>query len=353
MSGRSVAGGEGLTVAHFQRCPTPRYFSLERVFEDIRAGLPEDVVVAKLECPWPSIGLRPRLRNVLWARRNAAPINHITGDVHYVALGLPKDRTILTIHDCVSLVRSSGARRWLLKLLWYDLPVKRAAVVTVISEFTKRELLALTSCDPDRIRVVHDPVSPVFQPKPKAFNPTKPNLLLVGTAWNKNLERIVEALETIPCSVTIVGELSESQHGVLLRSRVSFEQHDSLTERELVRLYEQCDLLIFASLYEGFGLPIVEAQAVGRPVVTSDRCSMPEVAGDAACLVDPENVQSIRMGVRKVMEDPGYREELVQRGLENVKRFHPARLAAQYAEIYRQVSPRWALVPGEPHEHIA
>jgi glycosyltransferase involved in cell wall biosynthesis len=98
-----------------------------------------------------------------------------------------------------------------------------------------------------------------------------------------------------------------------------------------------CDLLVFASTFEGFGLPIVEAQATGRPVVTSNIMSMPEVAGDAACLVDPFNVSSIREGVLKVINDSDYRNALVKAGFENVKRFQPEQIARQYAELYHEL----------------
>ena len=95
------------------------------------------------------------------------------------------------------------------------------------------------------------------------------------------------------------------------------------------------DLLVFVSTYEGFGLPILEAQATGRPVITSNVLSMPEVAGDSACLVDPFDVSSIRKGILKVINDPAYREKLIKRGFENVKRFQPDKIAEQYADIYR------------------
>jgi len=96
-------------------------------------------------------------------------------------------------------------------------------------------------------------------------------------------------------------------------------------------------MLVFASTYEGFGLPIVEAQATGRPVVTSNILSMPEVAGGAACLVDPFNVASIREGIAKVIQDSSYREYLVRLGFENVKRFQPENIAKNYLDIYTNI----------------
>jgi glycosyltransferase involved in cell wall biosynthesis len=97
-------------------------------------------------------------------------------------------------------------------------------------------------------------------------------------------------------------------------------------------------MLLFASTYEGFGLPIIEAQAVGRPVITSDLCSMPEAAGGAACLVDPYDVAAIRQAVLRVMEDHEYRDDLIARGLVNVERFRASKVAAQYAQLYRTVA---------------
>ena len=97
-------------------------------------------------------------------------------------------------------------------------------------------------------------------------------------------------------------------------------------------------MLMFASTYEGFGLPIVEANAVGRPVVTSNLSPMPEVAADAACLVDPHDVGSIRVGVKRIINDGLYRESLVAAGYRNAQRFRPATVAGNYALLYRQVA---------------
>ena len=95
---------------------------------------------------------------------------------------------------------------------------------------------------------------------------------------------------------------------------------------------------MFASLYEGFGLPILEAQAIGRPVITSDRWSMPEAAGRGARLVDPENVRDMRSAVEHLVTDAAARRELVEHGFANVERFRPAAVAAQYEAVYERVA---------------
>ena len=327
-----------IDVRFFGRKPGPGMFSLERVFADVRGNLPEGFAARVMQCPYESRGLWNRIRNVLWARRNAGRINHITGDVHYLSLGLPRNRTLLTLHDCVGLVRNKGFKRWVLWLLWYRVPVWSVRGVTAVSEFTKEQVLENIRCDAARIRVIHDPASPLFKPKPRPFNSREPIVLQIGTIWNKNLERVAVALKGIPCRLEIVGLLKEAQRRLLVAGGISYSNHVGVSDEVLLSLYESCDLVIFASLYEGFGLPIIEGQAVGRPVITSNRCSMPEVAGDAACFVDPESVESIRQGIVKVLEDRSYRESLIEKGFENVKRFEPVSIAAQYAKLYRGIA---------------
>lgn len=327
-----------ITVVYFHRKPSPTLFSLERVFADVRAHLPEDIRPVVANCPRESKGILNRVINMLWARRHQGDLNHITGDVHYLTYLMRKDRTILTIHDCVSLERSRGLKHLLLWFLWYWFPGKRCAKITVVSEYTKSQLLRLITCAPGKIAVIHNPYCVRLKPSPGRFNADCPVILQIGTGWNKNLERVAVVLKGIRCRLVVVGGLDEDQRRCLLENGIQYTQHQGISDEKLLSLYEECDLVIFASLYEGFGLPIIEAQATGRPVVTSNRCSMPEVAGNAADLVDPESAESIRAGILRVLRDKTNREALVQKGLENVLRFEPGYIAAQYAELYREIA---------------
>jgi glycosyltransferase involved in cell wall biosynthesis len=310
---------------------------MERLFEDARVHLPADIRAITCVSRFFSRGLFGRLYDTVRARHYQGDINHITGDVHFLTYLLDRRRTVLTIHDCVTLERLRGFKRWLFWLLWYWLPEKRCTAITVISETTRQQLLRHLRCDPDKIRVIHNNVSEEFKPAPQPFNTLSPRLLHIGTTANKNLERLAEALAGLNCELVIVGRLFESQRHALQRHGVRYENHFDLSREALVEQYRHCDMVVFASTYEGFGLPIVEANAVGRPVVTSNVWSMPEVAGDAACLVDPFDVASIRAGILRVIEDSAYREQLVKRGFENVKRFRTETVTAQYAELYRSV----------------
>jgi glycosyltransferase involved in cell wall biosynthesis len=326
-----------IRVTQFVRRPGASSFSMERLFEDVRGHLPGDIEVRVCTSRFISRGVFRRLYDSLRAAWHQGQVNHVTGDVHFLTYFLRRRRTLLTIHDCVPLHRTRGLKRWLLWLFWFWLPARRCALISVISEATRRQVLDYGYCDPDSVRVVFDNVSEEFRPLRRRFNTDCPRVLQVGTSPNKNLERHAAALEGINCRFVIIGEVSETQRAALARHSIRYENHVGLSRAEVVEQYEQCDLVLFASTYEGFGLPIVEAQAVGRPVVTSDAWSMPEVAGNAACLVDPYDVESIRAGVRRVVSDFDYREQLIANGFENVARFRPDVVAEQYATLYREI----------------
>jgi glycosyltransferase involved in cell wall biosynthesis len=324
-----------MTVTHFQRRPQAGQLSIERVFASVRASLPSEVNCRVVVSRFASRGVWRRLYNMIEAAFNQSDVNHVTGDVHFLSLLLHRRKTLLTILDCVSLERLKGVRRAIFRLLWYTLPISRSAVVSVISESTKTELLRYVRCPAEKIRVISPCISADFTAEPKAFNVSCPRILQVGTGANKNLARVAKALAGVSCELLVVGRMSSEQEKTLRGFRINYRSLGELGDEEMIRAYRSCDMLVFASTYEGFGLPILEANTVGRPVVTSDVLSMPEVAGDAACLVDPFDPESIRSGVLRVINDANYRELLIQEGYANAKRFSACAIAQQYAELYR------------------
>jgi glycosyltransferase involved in cell wall biosynthesis len=326
-----------MRVTYYHRKPVPGNYSIERLFDDVRQALDHRIEQKVSMAPFRSYGIFRRLYNAFYAARRQSDVNHITGDIHYVACFLKKRKTLLTIHDCVTLERLRGIQKMIFFFFWYWLPEKRSELITVVSESTKQELLKYVRCRPNKIRVVPNCASPFFKPTPYSFNFSMPVILQVGTAKNKNLIRLAQALKGISCHLDIVGRLSDQQIEMLQRNRIRYSSVADITDNAIVRKYRDCDMVVFCSTYEGFGLPIVEANAMGRPVVTSNILSMPEVAGDAACLIDPFDIQSIRAGVLRVIEDRDYRDHLIKNGFRNVLRFEPEAVAAQYAAIYKEL----------------
>lgn len=325
-------------VTYFQRKPRGHSnYSVERVFDGVRRELSDRVTAAVCIAPRHSTGLLNRVQIAWHARHHQGDVNHVTGDTNFTALGLDGRRTILTNLDCGYITSSRGLRRWLLGLMWLQLPVRHVAAVTTLSGQMKAEIIRYSGCRSDKVNVVPVAVPEGFEPSRREFDVSCPRILHVGTTPNKNLPRLIEAVDGLKCRLVIIGPVDQESRQRLETLGIAYENRFNLSDGEMVREYQNCDLVAFASLYEGFGMPIVEGQAVGRPVVTSAREPMSEVAGGAACLVDPADVASIRSGLDRVIRDASYRAELIERGFENVHRFRQDRIAQQYLDLYAEV----------------
>ena len=327
-----------LKVTHFARRPTSGAFSIERVFADVRSAMPAHVRITEQRNAHLSRGILARLCDAWRARRHVADVNHVTGDVHYLAYFLPKARTVLTVHDTVMVDRARGLKRTLLWFFWFWLPARRVRWMTTISEETKRRLLGMISFDPDRVVVIPNPVSSDFAPSPLSPRKGEFRLLHIGTKANKNLERLIPALAGLDVELTVLGPMTERQKALIAEHRISCRALQGLDDDGLRAEYARAEALVFVSLDEGFGLPIVEAQASGRPVITSDRPPMSEVAGDGALLVDPEDAAAIRAAVTRLAADSDLRRDLADRGVRNAERYSARTIACAYADLYARVA---------------
>lgn len=326
-----------MKIVYFQRKQNSSYYSIERVFDDIRNSLDGNIRWKIHVCLFYSTGIIRRFLDCCVAAFHQGDVNHITGDVHFLSFFLSKKRTILTIHDCVLLGKSSGLKYWIYWFFWYWLPIKRSSLVTVISESTKNELMFHMRDQNLKVEVVHDCVSSQFVFMPNQFNQKEPRILHIGTRQNKNLERVIEALKDITCLLVIIGSLNKEQIILLSKYSVNYLNFQNLSFEEMINQYNLCDIVMFPSLYEGFGLPILEGQAVGRPVITSNLLSMPEVGGDGVYYVNPYDENEIKNAVINISNNEKFRDDLIKLGLLNVQNFTSEHIAKHYSKIYSNI----------------
>lgn len=316
-------------------------FSINLLFDIIRQNLPKSLDTAIIRFSHSGSSFLKRVFDVLSVAfiQTKGHINHVTGDFNYATFFMRKSKTILTIHDLyrIYVYKGSPAKIFIIKWIWLRIPIAKSKVVTAVSRATREEILKYVPCSPGKIRVIYNCISPHFVPVSKVFNKEKPVLLQMGTRTNKNLPRVIEAIAGIPCKLEIVGAVNAEMIRLLNHYKIDFSWKSNLTNQEVIQKYIEADILVFVSLFEGFGMPIIEANAVGRAVVTGNCSAMPEVAGNAACLVDPLQVDSIRSGILKVIADDDYRRQLIDNGKINKERFEAVKIADEYFNLYKEV----------------
>lgn len=307
-------------------------FSLEELFHAVAMELRGRIEVVEFEAAsrWGVLLDAWRLR------RMNADIYHVTGDITYFAMFLPREKTVLVVPDIRHyLIGLRGIKQWIYKWLWLKGPIYAARAVIALSWETRKNIINHLGISGNKIGVIECCHASIFKPLPRPFNSSKPVVLQIGTGNNKNVLRLIEALRGIKCRLALIGQLSAPMEQKLAENNVEYVNFFNLTQEEVYRQYIDCDIVSFVSLGEGFGVPILEAQACARPLITSDISPMKEAAGNGACLVDPLDVRQIREGMLRIIGDSAYRSRLVELGLENVVRFSPSIIGAKHYELYR------------------
>lgn len=305
--------------------------SIEMVFANLDAYL---LLHQNFVLPYNRISLKSLCYNIMYAFRHRGKVNHITGDVQYIALGLGK-HTLLTIHDVGSALHGNFLKRFIVKWLWFKLPSHMVGAISVISEFTKNELAAIIPESAHKIHVIYNAFNSQITYHKKAFSLDCPVILHIGTKNNKNLERVIVALKNIRCRLVIVGKLSLAQKKLLDNNFINYNNFYDVSYEEILRFYSECDIVSFPSFYEGFGVPVLEANAAGRPILCGDIPVLHEVAANAALYVNPFDVNAISEGFTQLISDESLRNILRENGFKNLERFSPKLIANQYNELYK------------------
>ncbi|MDI6858528.1 MAG: glycosyltransferase family 1 protein [Dehalococcoidia bacterium] len=290
----------------------------------------------------------------LWRRR--ADVAHM----HYILPPVvPRCATVLTVHD-ISFERYPDffSRSELLRArTLVPFSARRADVVIAVSEFTKADLVSFYGIDPEKIVVTSAAPAPHFHPLDdrrridavrREYGIDGPFILYVGNIQpRKNLRRLIEAFAATACEsdiphrLVIVGKKAwlhspvlEAARASRLSERITFTGY--VPDKDLPALYNAADLFVYPSIFEGFGLPVLEAMSCGTPVITSNTSSLPEVGGDAAVYFDPLDAGDIARAIRAALADPELRSRLSARGLARAKEFSWAATARKTVEAYEQ-----------------
>jgi glycosyltransferase involved in cell wall biosynthesis len=290
-------------------------------------------------------------------------ISKFEADVYHSPLFiLPKIRVtryVATIHDVIPLVRPELTSPSFQHFFQSQIPaaLRSATHIVTVSEYSRQDCIRQLRIDPSRITAIHEPVHPMFGRKPPLDSQAairtqglRPGFLLSVGAIDrrKNLSRLVEAYALFrkraaePPPLVIAG--APNDDGFSLTGDIAsagLEKHvrilGRVSDEMLVHLYSTAVALVFPSLYEGFGLPVVEAMASGTPVIASRVASIPEVAGDAAILVDPANAEEIAAAIGRLVGDADLRTEMRKKGLVRTGRFTLERQAEDLLELYGRV----------------
>lgn len=328
-------------VVFFERKLDVNNISIEKVFDSLYKEFSKNVNnnlhFQRIKNPY-SFSFLNIIRSIFYFKNLQGDINHITGDIHWLGIFLNKDKTILTIHDMAAVNSLKGLRRTIYKLFWFYLPIKKLKYITAISEKTRDEIIRIYPQFKKKIRVVPNCVTMDGLEISELKNKDYSKYLIVGTRFNKNIERCILALKGHSSELIIIGSLNKNQIYLLNKNKVNYTNYENLTEDDLIRVYDSAGVLLFPSLYEGFGLPILEAQRRGLLVITSNISPLKEVAGEGAVLVDPYSIEDIKTAISFVDNlSKESRDRLIELNYENLKSYDGEFISNQYVNIYKEI----------------
>ena len=271
-------------------------------------------------------------------------------------------KALLTIHDILFESNPEFFPRFHRRLLKFFVPfsAKRAGRIICVSEFTKKQIMNYYRVSGEKIIVIHEGASVKFEPasdkgsavsKLTSHGIRKKYVLFVGRIEpRKNVVGLLNAFDYVKkrgkkdlCLVVVGNQDRIFKENDLLRKIREMKLNSDViftggvSEEDLSILYNGAEVLVYPAFAEGFGLPVLEAMACGTPVITSKTTSLPEVAGNAAILVDPHSSMEIGENLERVLCDDGLRKELSARGLERAKKFSWDKAAEQTIDVYSQV----------------
>ncbi len=358
---RALVRREGDSVCREASAPARSRYGL---FYNRERGIEPLVGLGHLPTSTVALGYKP-WRMLVWGGQLARvgfdrllPGGRLFHATEHLLLPLRSIPTVLTVHDLIFRhlpEHHKPLNRWYLN---WALPLycRRATHVIAVSECTRRDLVAAYDVAPEKISVVHEAADPRFVPQApdrvadvrRRYDLPERYLLFVGTIEpRKNVTRLLHAFEDLhrdglTDALVVVGKRGWLYEGFFAELEASPMRESVLLpgyvpDEDLPAVYAGAQALVWPSLYEGFGLPVLEAMACGTPVVCSRTSSLPEVGGGAALYVDPTSTDEVIEMLRRLLSDRDLRAEMVARGLEQAAGFSWDRVAAETIAVYESI----------------
>ena len=290
-------------------------------------------------------------------KNEQADIFHCTESYGIPWIGKMKCKVVTTVHDLIiyTLPKKDGNQSsWNEKMRFYyqvKHAIKNSDAIITVSEYSKNEIIKVFPEASNKIKVIYlAPRSEFYMKKNnevnyilKKYNISKSYILLMGGNHpRKNMLRAIRAflsLNNFNYQLVITGNailnFDKNIKQAIKENKIIFT--DSVSDEDLVALYNKAYMFVYPSLFEGFGLPILEAMACGTPVITSNVTSMPEVAGDSAILINPYDEKAIKNAMDKLINNPNLIEIYKKRGLERCKKFTITEMAKCHVEVYKSI----------------
>lgn len=322
-----------MRILYIYREKEKQEHSIEAVFDTVAENIEKfGHTVRKWYKP---VSLKQTVKDIWRLRKEKFDIYHITGDVNYLWIFFPFRKTTMTCHD-IGMYKNNAKtlKRRLFVFVSFYLASIFLKKITAVSELTKNDLVNILHIKEEKVTVIPNPLSLHIKRCPKKFNSACPTILQIGTGWHKNLEGLIESIKGLKCHVEIVGQPCDNDMKRMTDYGIDYSISHHISEAELIQKYEECDILYFVSRSEGFGLPIIEAQTIGRIVLTANSEPMRSVANGAALLFDSENHKGIKDGILQIIRDSVLRENLIKNGFENAKLYNPENISKQYESFY-------------------
>ena len=319
---------------------TGRNFSTENFYYNLFKNFKHKKIEIKFKiCPLVSKGILNRIYLCIWAFFNQGNINHICGDINFISIFMSKKKTVNTFLDFYSMQRLKSLKKLIYKIFWIKIPFLKSESVITISNNTLRELNNYIDIKgKKKIHVIGISVSNNFKKKLKKKISKTPKILVVGTSINKNILNIITSLKNIYCELILVGQLNDQIINELNLNNIKYRNLVSIKMKKLIYEYYNSDILLFPSNYEGFGVPILEAQTIGRPVITSNLEPMISIAGEGAFFVNPKKPKEISEAIKTIIKNEKLRLSKINKGFINVKRYKNSIILNEHLKVYKEVS---------------